>query len=62
MIIGSKVAENDENWMHFLELLTIIDYVFSPLVYPRTPAYLQVSEHHGVLWAIILWSSFMHRF
>lgn len=43
MIIGVKVPEGCIYWAHYLQFLTIIEYIFSPVVYPDTPAYLQVS-------------------
>ena len=42
LIIGDKVPEEDEYWMHFLKLLDIVDYVFAPLTTPDKAAYIAV--------------------
>ena len=42
VIIGHKVPEGDPHWLHFLELLEIMDLLFSPIVHPETPGYLEV--------------------
>lgn len=43
LMIGHYVPENDEHWMHFIELLDIVDLIFSPTVHPNTPGYLEVT-------------------
>ena len=42
MMIGSSVPVDNPNWIHYLQLLEIVDYTFSPIVHPDTPPYLQV--------------------
>ena len=42
VMIGKYVNEDDENWLHFLQLLDIMEYTFSPTVSSHTPAYLAV--------------------
>ncbi len=34
LLIGDLVEEDDENWDNFLNLLTIIDFVFAPSITP----------------------------
>ena len=48
MIIGTEITdEDDPNWLHYLQLLSITEYVFAPVVHPMTPSHLQViNEHH----------------
>jgi len=41
-MIGHKAPEGDPHWLHFLELLEIMDLLFSPIVRPETPGYLEV--------------------
>ena len=40
-MIGHYVPENDEHWMHYIELLDIMDLIFSPTVHPNMPGYLE---------------------
>ena len=42
-MIGHYVPENDEHWMHYIELLDIVDLIFSPTVHPNMPGYLEVT-------------------
>jgi len=42
VMIGQYVDEDDEYWNHFLQLLDIMEYTFSPTVLTTTPAYLKV--------------------
>lgn len=32
LLIGDLVPEDDDHWENFLELMTIVDYVFAPVV------------------------------
>ena len=41
-MIGHFVPEDEPHWLHFLQLLDIMEIVFAPTVHPDTPAYLQV--------------------
>ena len=41
-MIGEKVPEDDEHWVHFLQLLEILEIVFCDIVKPEIPSYLQV--------------------
>ena len=40
LLIGDLIPEDDDNWEHFLELLTILDYVFAPKTTPNKIDYL----------------------
>lgn len=40
LIFGDTVPEEDENWMNFLLLLKIVDYVFAPVTSSGIAAYL----------------------
>lgn len=42
VMIGQYIDEYDKYWNHFLQLLDIMEYTFSPTVLPTTPAYLKV--------------------
>ena len=48
LIIGDVVPEDDERWKLFLQLLTIIDYVFAPKTTSEIVAYVRVliQYHH----------------
>lgn len=47
MIIGAEITdEDDPNWLHYLQLLSIMEYVFAPVVHPSTPSHLQVINEH----------------
>lgn len=47
LLIGRSVPEDDSHWLHYLELLDILDLVFAQVVRPDTPSYLQVTlENH----------------
>ena len=41
-MIGHFVSEDDEHWLHYIELLDIVDLIFSPTLHPNTPGYLEV--------------------
>ena len=43
VMIGHYVPENDEYWIHYIELLDIVDLIFSPTVHPNMPGYLEVA-------------------
>ena len=47
-MIGNIVPKDDPHWHNFLLLLTIIDYVFAPVVSPDTIAFLHnaIEEHN----------------
>ena len=42
-MIGHYVPENDEHWIHYIELLYIVDLIFSHAVHPNMPGYLEVA-------------------
>ena len=42
-MIGHYVPENDEHWIHYIELLDIVYLIFSPTVHSNMPGYLEVS-------------------
>ena len=42
MTIGHKVPNENPHWLHYLEILEIMDLLFSPIVRPETPGYLEV--------------------
>lgn len=47
LLIGRDIDEDDPHWLHYLELLQMLELIFSPIVRPDTPAYLQVKiEDH----------------
>ena len=48
LMIGHRVAEDNEHWKNFLLLLSILDIVFAPVVSTDCVAYLKVliNEHH----------------
>lgn len=48
MMIGDKVPHDDEHWKNFTLLLTILDYVFAPVISTDCVAHLKelICEHH----------------
>ena len=42
MMIGHKVPNENPHWLHYLEILDIMDLLFSPIERPETPGYLEV--------------------
>ena len=48
LIIGDLVPEGDEKWELFLQLLTIVDYVFAPKTTSEVVAYVRllIQYHH----------------
>lgn len=50
LLIGRNIPDEDSHWLHYLELLDIIDLVFAQVVRPDTPAYLmEILEAHLLL-------------
>ena len=47
-MIGHFVPENDEHWLHYIELLDIVDLIFSPILHPNTPGYLEVTVEENL--------------
>ena len=41
-MIGHKVPEDDAHWLHYVELLEVVDLLFSPIVRPDTPGYIEL--------------------
>ena len=39
-MIGDLIPDDDEHWLNFLAVLTIIDYVFAPVISPDIVAFL----------------------
>ena len=48
-MIGEKISEDDDHWTNFLLLLTIMDYLFAPVLSPECTIYLKdlIDEHHS---------------
>lgn len=48
IMIGSIIPSSDPFWHNYLQLLTIIDYVFAPVVSPDVVAFLHdmIASHH----------------
>ena len=42
VMIGHIIPEDNPHWLHYLEVLDIMDLCFSPFVCPQTPGYLKV--------------------
>lgn len=42
-MIGDEVPEDDEHWIHFLQLLETLEIVFCNIVKPETPSYVQIT-------------------
>jgi hypothetical protein len=48
LLIGSFIPEQDEKWVLYIQLLEIVDIVFSPVINAQFAAYLQelINDHH----------------
>ena len=48
VMLGECVPAENENWECFLLLLTIMDYIFAPVISKDTLPYIQqlIKEHH----------------
>ena len=48
VMIGDMIPADDEHWQNFLDMMTIIDYVFAPAVKPDIAAFLhgKIRDHH----------------
>jgi len=55
VMIGHYVPEDDQHWIHFIELLDIVDLIFSPTVHPNTPGYLEVAIEENLEMFVILY-------
>lgn len=42
VMIGHFIPQDDEHWIHYIQLLYIIYLIFAPTVNPETPGYLEV--------------------
>ena len=42
VMIGHLISDDDPHWKHYLELLEIVNLIFSPIVRPEIPGYLEV--------------------
>ncbi|XP_065897824.1 uncharacterized protein [Dysidea avara] len=42
VMIGHFIPQDDEHWLHYIQLLDIVDLIFAPTVNPETPGYLEV--------------------
>ena len=41
LLVGDLVPEEDEKWENYLDLMTIVDYVFTPVTTPDKCSYLK---------------------
>ena len=48
LMIGERIQVDDDHWLNFLRLLTIIDYLLAPVVSPECVGHLTIliDEHH----------------
>ena len=54
VMIGHFVPQYNEHWIHYIELLDIVNLIFSPIVHPNTPGYLEVTiEENLVMFATL---------
>ena len=49
VMVGHYVSEDDEHWLHYIELLDIVDLIFSPTLHPNTPGYLEATIEEKLL-------------
>lgn len=58
VMIGHVIPEHDPHWEHYLQLLEIMDLVFSPVVHPSTPGHLEVLIEDNLLQFTILYPQY----
>ena len=48
VMLGESVPVEDENWECFILLMTIVDYIFAPVISKESLPYVQqiIQEHH----------------
>ena len=48
-MVGQHVPDDDENWLNYLLMLEISDYLFAPIISADEAAYLSIliKEHHS---------------
>lgn len=56
-MIGHFVPDDDVHWKHYLQLLDIVDIVFSPKIRPGIPGYLEVLIEENLLKFTEIYSS-----
>ena len=42
LMIGHLIPNEEPHWNHYLQLLDIVDIIFSPAIRPGIPSYLEV--------------------
>ena len=42
LMIGHLIPNDEPHWNHYLQLLDIVDIIFSPAIRPGIPSYLEV--------------------
>ena len=47
-MIGERISQDNEYWCNFLLLLTIVDYLFAPVLSPDCTSYIKalIDDHH----------------
>lgn len=48
LMIGERISQDNEYWCNFLLLLTIVDYLFAPVLSPDCTSYIKalIDDHH----------------
>ena len=62
-MIGNMIPVDDEHWQNFLDMMTIVDYVFAPAVTPEVAAFLhdKIRDHHACFCELYPTSSFIPK-
>lgn len=55
VMIGHFIPQDDEHWIHYTQLLEIVDLIFAPTVNPETPGYLEVLIEENLEQFVILY-------
>ena len=63
VMIGDMIPVDDEHWQNFLDMMTIVDYVFAPAVTPDIAAFLhdKIRDHHDRFCRLYPGSSFIPK-
>jgi len=55
VMIGHLIPQEDEHWVHYVQLLEIVDLIFAPTVNPESPGYLEVLIEENLEQFVVLY-------
>jgi len=55
VMIGHLIPQEDEHWVHYVQLPEIVDLIFIPTVNPESPGYLEVLIEENLEQFVVLY-------